>query len=389
MSTVYDAAIVGGGLAGCSAAITLAERGWRVVLFESKAYPHHKVCGEFLSPECTDYLDQLGLSPALKALHPRSVETVAITTPDGTRWETHLARPGTSFTRYRLDEAMAERAVSLGVDLQTETTISSIDGNLSDTFRLTGRGMSGRVEAAARLTISAYGKRSGLDRTLKRPFLQTVQPYTALKAHFYGQPLSGCVELYTFKGGYCGLGEVEDGLTNACLLVRTEVFQRAGSIDAFITWMRAQNPQLEAWFASARQHSERWLSISQVPFLSKDAVEGDVLMTGDAAGLIAPLTGDGMSMALHGGQMAADYAHRYLNGQLSAEGLRSQYAAAWSRTFDRRLWLGRVLQPCLFQPRLLAVGLRILNRTPTIGRFLVRQTRDVGYQVSDRNEARA
>jgi flavin-dependent dehydrogenase len=380
MMALYDVAVAGGGLAGCSAAITLAARGWRVVLFERAAYPHHKVCGEFLSPECADYLDDLGITPALRALRPRSVHRVAISTPNGTRWETQLSRAGLSISRYRLDQTLAERALSLGVDLRPETTVTHIEGDLRRTFRVRTRSASSVEQVGARIVIAAHGKRSALDRTLQRDFLQRPQPYTALKAHFYGPPLLGSVELHTFAGGYCGLGEVEDGLTNVCLLARTEVFQRAGSIETFVEWMQTQNPQLRRWFSGARQASERWLSIAQVPFQSKPPIEGDVLMAGDAAGLIAPLTGDGMSMALHGGQMAAQYVHQFLEETISAESLRGQYAAAWTRSFSRRLWIGRVLQPCLFQPRLLALGLRILKRTPPVGRFLFNQTRDVGYQ---------
>jgi flavin-dependent dehydrogenase len=143
--------------------------------------------------------------------------------------------------------------------------------------------------------------------------------------------------------------------------------------------MQGQNAALRRWFSGARMVSDRWLSISQVPFLRKSAVEGDILIAGDAAGLIAPLTGDGMSMALRGGQMAALFVNRYLSGELGAVDLPRAYATEWKRAFDRRLWLGRLLQGCIFQPRLLSLGLRILNRTPTLGRYLVDHTRDAVY----------
>lgn len=377
MSAIYDVAVVGGGLAGCSAAITLAQQGKQVALLESKGYPHHKVCGEFLSPECLHYLDDLGVMPALRELQPAPVHTVAISTPDGTRWETHLQ--GLSISRYRLDHLLAEHVRSLGVDLQTNTTVTRIDGDLKGSFRLEARSTSGEAEFQAKAVIAAHGKRSGLDRALNRRFLNRQQPFTGLKAHFYGSPLSGRVELHTFPGGYCGLGEVEDGLTNVCLLVRTEVFQRVGNIETFIAWMRAQNPQLERWFRTARLAGNGWRSISQIPFVTKSVVEGDILMAGDAAGLITPLTGDGMSMALRGGQMAAQFVCQYLDGQLNAEQLRQHYAVEWNRAFRTRLWLGRALQVFMFNPRVLAFGLRILNRIPAFGRYLVNETRDVAY----------
>jgi flavin-dependent dehydrogenase len=373
----YDVAIIGGGLAGCSAAITLAQHGRRVALFESKGYPHHKVCGEFLSPECLHYLDDLGVTPALRALQPAPVDTVAISAPDGTCWQTHL--PGLSISRYHLDRLLAERARSLGVALHTSSTVTQVDGNMQRTFRLAVRSESGSADFRAKAVIAAHGKRSGLDRSLKRAFLRRPQPFTGLKAHLYGPPLPGRVELHTFPGGYCGLGEVEDGMTNVCLLVRTEVFRRAGDVETFIAWMQTQNPQLGRWFAEARQVSDLWLSISQIPFLRKSVLEGDMLMAGDAAGLITPLTGDGMSMALLGGQMAARLVSLYLAGALTASELRRVYAAEWNRAFRTRLWLGRALQLFMFHPRLLSLGLRALNQMPAFGRYLVYQTRDVAY----------
>lgn len=376
-SPIYDAAVVGGGLAGCSAAITLAQQGRRVVLFESKHYPHHKVCGEFLSPECARYLHDLGLTPALRALCPPVVHSVAIIAPDGTRWETHLRGVGFSLSRYRLDQALAQQSRCLGVDLHEGATVTRIDGDLNHGFELEARSASGSGSFSAAAVIVASGKRSSLDRALNRSFLRTPQPYTGLKAHFRGAPLPGRVDLYTFPGGYCGLGEVENGLTNVCLLVRTEVIQRVGGVEGVVEWMQAQNPGLKRWFKTAEPVSERWLSISQVPFLPKPAVEGDILIAGDAAGLIAPLTGDGMSMALRGGQMAARYVQRWQADELNAGDLPRLYAAEWKRTFDRRLWLGRRLQACLFQPRLLSLGLRILNRLPAVGQMLVDQTREV------------
>jgi flavin-dependent dehydrogenase len=175
------------------------------------------------------------------------------------------------------------------------------------------------------------------------------------------------------------LGEIEDGLTNVCLLVRTDVFRRAGNVERFIAWMRQQNPQLERWFARARLAGDGWLSISQIPFLRKSIFEGNTLMAGDAAGLITPLTGDGMSMALRGGQMAAQCVSQHLEGTLTADEMRRRYTAEWNRAFRTRLWLGRALQTFMLNPHLLAVGLRLLNRMPAFGRYLVSQTRDVAY----------
>src|SRR5690348_10440783 len=103
----FDVAVIGGGVAGCAAAIHLARQGQRVVLCEAKSYPHHKVCGEFLSPECASMLNKLGLTEAIQAVKPSSIHTVAIITPDGTCWETELPGTALGISRYTLDHLMA------------------------------------------------------------------------------------------------------------------------------------------------------------------------------------------------------------------------------------------------------------------------------------------
>ncbi|GAB4508306.1 MAG: NAD(P)/FAD-dependent oxidoreductase [Anaerolineae bacterium] len=383
MTPVFDTAVIGGGLAGTSAAITLAQQGARVLLLEAKAYPHHKVCGEFLSPVCMGYLGRLGVQEAVEAVHPAAITATRITSPRGVIWNSALPGTGTGITRYTLDHLLADHAARLGVCVQEKTRVLTVEGDLTDGFTLTARSEGQEVEFQARTVIGAHGKRSTLDRTLARPFLNRQHPFIGLKAHFYGPPLHQRVELHTFPGGYCGISEVEEGQANVCLLVRQPVFQEAGAgdIERFITWMQAQNPHLARWLAQAERVEPKWLSISQVPFSSKRAVEGDILMTGDAAGLIAPLAGDGMEMALRGGEMAAVAVSRFLGDTWSAERLRRQYRAEWRRVFGRRLRLAHGLQAAILNPHVLAPGLHLLNRFPALGAFIVTHTRDMRLPV--------
>jgi flavin-dependent dehydrogenase len=170
------------------------------------------------------------------------------------------------------------------------------------------------------------------------------------------------------------MSEIEGGAANVCLLAR-EPALRGRDVPAFLAWMRDQNPRLREWLAQAEPLQEKWLCISQIPFLRKGPLVGDVLMAGDAAGLIAPLAGDGIAMALRSGALAAARTRDFLDGRLTARRLRRSYASAWRREFGTRLILGRALQALMLRPRLLSRALRALDAAPSLGDYLVARTR--------------
>ncbi|MDZ4770447.1 MAG: NAD(P)/FAD-dependent oxidoreductase [Chloroflexota bacterium] len=379
---MFDAIVVGGGLAGCSAAITLARGGHQVALIEAASYPRAKVCGEFLSPECVTLFAGMGFLDSLQALHPATIRTLRITAPGGGEWRGAFPAPASSVSRYALDHALVRYAAACGVTVATGTRVTQIDGGFADGFTVTTHDDDGSHALRAASVIAAYGKRSTLDRVLQRDFFGQAQPYMGLKQHFRGAPLPEHIDLHVFHGGYCGISQVEDGRTNVCLMVEQAVFQAvtAGAPDAiarFVAWMSADNPHLGGWLADATPLYPHWLSIAQVTLAPKTPLEGDILCAGDAAGMVAPLAGDGMAMALHSGILAADRVHDYLTHQADASAVKRRYADEWRRTFAARLRLGRALQSLILRPAILTPGLRVMRTFPALGNWLVNNTRDM------------
>ncbi len=368
-----DVAVIGGGLAGLTAAIALAQRGWGVTLYESGGYPRHRVCGEFLSPECVAALDTLGLRPAFDAQRPVPITRTSVTTPDSGSWSRALPATAYGLSRYALDALLADAAANVGVTVRTGTTVTGVSGSLDNSFTVQTR----HETAAFRIVIGAYGKRSRLDHTLDRPFVRRDAGFVGLKMHYDGPSTADRVELHAFDGGYCGLSHVEDGAVNLCLLARSDRLTAAGSISAFVAWMGQQNPALGAWLRDATPRLDRWQAIAQVSFAHKAPVKHDLLMTGDAAGLISPLAGDGMGMAFDGGLLAAHHTHAYLREAASATTLRHDYAAAWEHQFRERLRVGGLLQRVMLRPSVLSLGLRAVNVVPSLGDLFIAKTRNL------------
>lgn len=376
-----DALVIGGGPAGTSAAIHLATAGVSTMLCESNHYPRPKVCGEFLSPECADFLARLGLSSLLAESQAVPISTVRLSAPDGMLWESTLPGQAWGLSRQTLDAALARQAAACGVERRDGVTVTRVDGNLATGFEVETRTLShGPGRLRARLVIAAQGKRGRLDRLLDRSASKACQSFVAFKAHVSGPPLADRIELHTFPGGFCSLSQTETGLVNMGALVTERDFREKvqcsqSGIQIFVNWMRLQNPYLRWWLSRARPITTGWLSVGHVGFAVKGPVTNDLLRAGEAAGLITPLAGHGIGMALQSGLLVAQHAEDYLRGGCSARALKRRYTAAWQREFADRLRLGRALQALMLHPHLFSFVLRLVTKMPNLGRRMIRQTR--------------
>ena len=368
----YDVLIIGGGLAGCSAAIQLARQGFGVLLLEKQRYPAHKLCGEFLSTEVMAAFDRLGVLGDVRAAGAHPIRRTLVTTSDGASFQDALPGTALGLSRFALDRLLAEHAAAAGADVRDGTTVRSVEGDLEEGFEVrTSEGV-----FAARAVLGAYGKRGLLDRKLARPFFSKTTPFVAFKAHYEGLDLPGTIELHAFPGGYCGLSRVEGGRVNACWIAHEDALKASGgSPDAMIGGAMSENAALARRFCAMRRASPSFLAISQVSFASKAPFHGDVCMVGDTAGMIAPLCGDGMAMALYGAELAVPMVAAYLRRDLTAAAFRRHYAHRWKRTFRARLSLGRLLHHAYIRPPVASLAVRACRTAPGLGRWLIRKTR--------------
>lgn len=365
----YDAVIIGGGLAGLTSAIHLAQKRHRVLVIEKKEYPHHKVCGEYLSNEIVPYLNTLGISLGIK--EAVQISKLQLSTVTGKSVQTKLSLGGVGISRYALDFQMYKRAVSLGVLFLFESVDSiKLQSNVFEIVTDVNK------EITSNIVIGAYGKRSNLDKHLKRNFIQQKSSWLGIKSHYeYDDFADDFVALHNFKGGYGGLSKTETGAVNFCYLASYASFQKEKNIKSFNEKVVAQNPFLNTFLEKAKPIFEEPLTIGQISFEEKKTVENHAIMCGDSAGLIHPLCGNGMAMAIHSAKIAAEGIDRYLTLRgYNRSQLENDYNAKWCKVFRFRLWAGRQLQSLFSNEELSDKAIGLVTRSPLLLRQLIKST---------------
>lgn len=370
----YDVIVIGGGLAGCSAALQLARRKYDVLLLEKSTYPRRKLCGEFLSPEAQSSFRQLGALEDVRTCGAHPIRQALLTAPNGATWRTELPRTALGFSRYRLDHLLCRHARAAGAEVRTNTTARHVQGSLADGFDVTAGG----DHLKGRLVIGAYGRRERLDRTLDRSFFQKPSSYVAFNAHYKGPSPApnGTIELHGVHRGYCGITPIEEGYYNVCWIGRTENLKSAdGAPESMLRDLRRQNPVLDTRLQRFTRTSDDFKAVSQIPLRPKRRFADDVCMIGDAAGMIAPLCGDGMAMALQTADLVLPLAADFLDGHRSPKAFREAYQSRWSAAFERRMVLGRWVHWAAFRPFAAAALVHACQLVPPLGRWLIRATR--------------
>ncbi|AWI26471.1 NAD(P)/FAD-dependent oxidoreductase [Flavobacterium pallidum] len=360
--------IIGGGLAGLTAAIHLSKSGIPVTLVEKNGYPKHKVCGEYISNEILPYFEWLGID--IDSLHPAGINTLQFTSVRGRMIGCKLPLGGFGISRYTLDDYLHQKAKGAGCKIITATVENVVFKD--DIFQIV---LDNGNEMTADIVIGAYGKRSSFDIKLQRKFIGQKSPWLAVKSHYKGNFPDDVVGLYNFEGGYCGISKVENGNLNVCYLADYDTFKKHKNILEYEKKVLYKNPSLKHIFENAAPVFEKPLSISQISFESKNCVENHILMTGDSAGLIHPMCGNGMAMAIHSAKMASEGILKFCHDpKYSRSDLESEYTAEWRKNFSKRLKTGKALAKVLQNRYLSGMLMQLAFWFPVVLPFIIRKT---------------
>ena len=303
MNNKNQVSIVGGGLAGLTLAIQLADAGYSCVLFEKNKYPFHKVCGEYISMESWNFLERLGLN--LSELNLPKITRLQVSSPSGKLLKHKLDLGGFGISRYLLDSKLAEIAKSKGVVLLDDCRVNDVKFE-SEKFTID----SSKGIFTSEICVGAWGKKSNLDTKLRR-VPAAVKPamslskaerernYVGIKYHVSIDLPTDLIELHNFKNGYCGISRIEDNKFCLCYLTDSENLKKYnGDIRKMEEEVLFKNPFLKSYFTKAKFLFEEPLAISQIKIGFKSAVENNILMAGDTDGNIAPLSGNRKSKAI-------------------------------------------------------------------------------------------
>jgi flavin-dependent dehydrogenase len=358
--------IVGGGLAGLVCANLLSQSA-KVVLLEKKQYPFHRVCGEYISNETIPFLKRNGLYPNFLELP--SIRQLWLTSVNGQKAEIDLGLGGFGISRFQLDHFLYQKAKEKGVAVfeNCEATQITFQDELFE-IETTNK------KFTADVVIGSFGKRSRLDKTLQRNFIQKKSPYVGIKYHIRTQHPNHVIALHNFKDGYCGISNIEEGKSTLCYLTHRNNVRQFKSIAEMERQVLFKNPYLKKIFSESEFLYEKPETINEISFETKGPIEQHLLMSGDAAGMITPLCGNGMALAIHSAKVVSEMVHQFLQGAINRSQLENQYAQQWRALFAKRLWAGRQIQNLFGSEWASNIAVNLARYTPSIAQFLVKQT---------------
>ncbi|MDX2196339.1 MAG: NAD(P)/FAD-dependent oxidoreductase [Cytophagales bacterium] len=366
----YDVAIVGGGIAGLCTALQLANAGYKVCLIEKETYPIHKVCGEYISMESYPFLEQVIGFPFHEFSLPR-ITQLHISSPRGNIIQ-HMLKPGGfGISRHTFDHELWQMAHRKGVVLhhyKVENILYADNQYIINTTQ--------KVEISARLAIGCWGKRSNIDIKNERKFTRTKYKgqhnYIGVKYHIHADLPDHIIELHNFKDGYAGISKVENDTYCLCYLTTSNnLSEYQNSIPMMEERMLMCNPWLKNYLTKYKKITPTPVSISQITFDQKELIHRHIPMAGDSAGMIAPLCGNGMSMAMHASKILSGLAIQYLEHKISLDELCNQYTQVWNGNFAARLRAGRILQSLLGSEFLTEAVIALLKPFPPVVSALV------------------
>lgn len=384
--------IAGAGPAGASLACRLSREGFPVVLIEREKFPRHKLCGEFISPECLEHFRELNvLDEMISAGGERISETVfysisgrAVGVPSA--WLGDKRQNALSLSRAEMDLRLLEKAKEYGSEVTEAATIGKIHIQGAKVRAVSIKNENGvQTEIEADLFIDATGRSGILNKLAERETCKG-KPKTrsksqapilvGFKTHLENADIGpGVCEIYFFRGGYGGLSRVENGAANLCFLIRAETVKKfGGDANDIVRNVIFENNRARATLTRSVILRD-WLAVSIDSFgMKKNMSAGNLVSVGDARAFIDPFTGSGMLMALESSRLLTEI---IVSDNNTISDISAVYRARYARKFRKRLAVCAAMRRLAFFPKLAGAGISLLSCFEAPRQILARATRSI------------
>jgi flavin-dependent dehydrogenase len=377
--------IAGGGPAGASLAIRLAQEGFSVTLVEREEFPREKLCGEFISPECLSHFQELGVGNDLFSAGGTRIEKTiffarsgrSITVPSEWLNSSQLAL---GLSRAAMDDLLMKRAAAAGVETVTGTSITGLRFEKARLVEAITKGVSGTGVIHGDLFVDATGRTGVLSKLAVRELGsprkrdERRSDFVAFKAHLSGAvDLQDACEIYSFDAGYGGLNAVEDNKSNFCFILRSEEARRfRGRQETLFASLIKQNARSAKTLVGAEPLHD-WLAVAIEGFGKNDFRPAEnIFSVGDAASFIDPFTGSGILMALESSKILSN---AIVKGFGEASLVATIYATEYERVFSNRLRLANLLRKSAYRPKLASTLIYLFSLSEASIRRIAKATR--------------
>ncbi|MGE5362915.1 MAG: NAD(P)/FAD-dependent oxidoreductase [Bacteroidota bacterium] len=386
----YDITIAGAGPAGSAAALYLSRAGFSVLLLEKKMFPRETVCGEFYSPESLDVLDELELKNNYFALDPNPIDTFAVSAVKSLPYRIPLGFTAYGLKRGEFDDMLMQSARRSGSTILMPAELKSVTHNNGKYVVSVQDAQSGQKFSCSEI-ILAYGKYSSLDSSFSRKPDGVKSGFIGIKYHVpvacteclydegaaYGAVRKNEIHILLSRGIYCGINYVSKRIINVCMLIDQRLTRQVQAGDVLHELYESFPVFRHTFSDAAAVAGLHRYGTGNIYFGRRELISSGMFVAGDAARVIAPLAGDGISMALSSGLLAAMVIEEKLTGRYgkSCEWYENRYGELWMKRYSKRLLYAGAVQRMIFS-RLIS-GL-IPDLLPYISRsipFLIRHTR--------------
>jgi flavin-dependent dehydrogenase len=314
----YDVIIIGAGPAGSTVSALLARAGLRALLLEKSRFPREKVCGEFITPDCLNVFDRLGVREQLSDAGAKVVNQWTLFAPDGRgvdvpmEWVAGGHGHAIGISRARMDHILLECARRAGVDAREGFHVSprlpSENGHEKGGIFIEGKADGETVERfSAPVVIDASG-RNGVfsNRIAGRTSVVGGSRLFGCKVHLRAvEGMRGIGELFFYRDGYGGMCDVENDRTNVCFITTEATLREArGDREKLLDLTLRSNPAARRRLRDAVIDGD-WVGTGPITYGRRRPVPG-VISIGDAGAFIDPFTGSGILLALRSAEIAAE-----------------------------------------------------------------------------------